>query len=127
SDVVARRGGLQKTSWRRGDWVRVALAVAFLVAALPWLAADLGLFSNGFPLLGRLFQSGEFLPERPGLPTFAPAVHHGHHHGMDGVLLVLSALLLSRRVGEVKRYGLRQGLAAYLALMFCYGIANSAN
>ena len=34
-------------------------------------------------------------------------------------MLVLVALLLSRRVGDVKRYGLRQGLAAYLALMFC--------
>ena len=121
SDVVARRSGLQKTSWRRGDWVRVALAVAFLVAALPWLAADLGLFSNGFPLLGRLFQSGQFLPERPGLPTFAPAVHHGHHHGMDGVLLVLTVLLLSRQVGR------RPVFAAYLSLMFSYGVGNFAN
>jgi len=121
SDVVARRGGLQKTSWRRADWVRVSLAVAFLVAALPWLAADLGLFSNGFPLLGKLFQSGQFLPERPGLPTFAPAVHHGHHHGMDGVLLVLTVLLLSRQVGR------RPVFAAYLSLMFCYGVGNFAN
>ena len=121
SDVVARRGGLQKTSWRRGDWVRVSLAVVFLVAALPWLAADLGLFSNGFPLLGKLFQSGQFLPERPGLPTFAPAVHHGHHHGMDGVLLVLTVLLLSRQVGRRPVY------AAYLSLMFCYGVGNFAN
>jgi hypothetical protein len=72
--------------------VRAALAIVLLVAALPWLAADLGLYSNGVPLLGRLFQSGQFLPERPGLPNFAPAVHHGHHHGMDGVLLVLTAL-----------------------------------
>jgi hypothetical protein len=92
-----------------------------LVAALPWLAADLGLYSNGVPLLGKLFQSGQVLPERPGLPTFGPAVHHGHHHGMDGVLLVLTALLLSRRVGR------RPVLAAYLSLMFCYGVANFAN
>jgi hypothetical protein len=105
----------------------VAIASVLLFASLPWIAADLGFYLNGVPLLGRLFQSGEFLPERPGLPTFAPAVHHGHHHGMDGVLLVLTALLLSRRVGDVKRYGLRQALAAYLALMFCYGIANFAN
>jgi len=101
--------------------VRVALAVAFLVVALPWLAADLGLYSNGVPLLGRLFQSGEFLPERPGLPTFAPAVHHGHHHGMDGVLLVLTALLFSRRLGR------RPILAAYVSLLFCYGVGNVAN
>jgi hypothetical protein len=121
SDVVARRGGLERTPWQRADWVRVALAIAFLVAALPWLAADLGLYSNGVPLLGKLFQSGEFIPERPGLPTFAPAVHHGHHHGMDGALLVLTALLLSRTVGR------RPVLAGYLSLMFCYGVANFAN
>ena len=127
TDVVARAGGLTKRSWRRPDWFRVAVASVLSFAALPWVAADLGFYLNGVPLLGRLFQTGEFLPEQPGLPTFAPAVHHGHHHGMDGVLLVLVALLLSRRVGDIKRYGLRQGLAAYLALMFCYGIANFAN
>jgi len=127
TDVVARAGGLTKRPWRRPDWFRVAIASVLLFAALPWLAADLGFYLNGVPLLGRLFQTGEFLPERPGLPTLAPAVHHGHHHGMDGVLLVLVALLLSRRVGDIRRYGIRQGLAAYLALMFCYGIANFAN
>ena len=121
SDVVARRGGLSSRPWQRADWVRAALAVIFLVAALPWLAADLGLYSNGVPLLGKLFQSGEYLPERPGLPTFAPAVHHGHHHGMDGVLLVLTALLFSRRLER------RPALAAYLSLMFCYGVGNFAN
>jgi hypothetical protein len=119
--VVARKGGRSRSSWRRADWVRAALAVVLLVAALPWLAADLGLYSNGVPLLGRLFQSGQFLNERPGLPNLAPAVHHGHHHGMDGVLLVWTALLLSRRVGR------RAALAAYLSLMFCYGVANFAN
>jgi hypothetical protein len=119
--VVARTGGLSRKSWHTADWVRASLAIVLLVAALPWLAADLGLYSNGVPLLGKLFQSGQFLHERPGLPAFAPAVHHGHHHGMDGVLLVLTALLLSRRVGR------RLVLAAYLSLMFCYGVGNFAN
>jgi hypothetical protein len=119
--VVARNGGVSKTSWHTADWLRAALAIALLVAALPWLAADLGLYSNGVPLLGKLFQSGQFLPERPGLPSFAPAVHHGHHHGMDGVLLVLTVLLLSRRLRR------QAVLAAYLSLMFCYGVANFAN
>ena len=90
--------------------MRATLAIVLLVAALPWLAADLGLYSNGFPLLGRLFQSGQFLPERPGLPNFAPAVHHGHHHGMDGVLLVWTGLLLSRRLAR------RAALAASVSI-----------
>ena len=101
--------------------MRLVIGVALLVLALPWLAADLGLYSSGVPLLGHVLQSKQFLPERPGLPTFAPAVHHGHHHGMDGFLLVLTVLLLSRQLGR------RPLVAAYLALMFCYGVANYAN
>ena len=46
---------------------------------------------------------------------------------MDGLLLVLGALLLSRVVFEVARPVLRVASAAYLALMFCYGIGNIAN
>ena len=46
---------------------------------------------------------------------------------MDGLLLVLSALLLSRPLGKVSSRRLRKGLAAYLALMLCYGIGNIAN
>jgi hypothetical protein len=124
---VARRGGISRRAWRGADWVRLAVAVVLLVLAIPWLAADLGFYSNGIPVVGSLFQSGEYLPKRPGLPSFAPAVHHGQHHGMEGVLLVLTALLLSRRLADVHRRGLRNLLAAYLALMFCYGIGNIAN
>jgi hypothetical protein len=124
---VAHRGGVSRRPWRRADWVRLAIAVVLLFLAIPWLAADLGFYSNGIPLVGRLFQSGEILPKRPGLPSFAPAVHHGQHHGMEGVLLVLTALLLSRRLADMRSHGLRNALAAYLALVFCYGIGNIAN
>jgi hypothetical protein len=118
---------ITRRSWRRGDWFRLGFFAVLLFGALPWLAADVGFYSNHVPLIGRLFQSGEILPTRPGLPEFAPAVHHGHHHGLDGLLLIGTALLLSRRLGEVKSYALRQGLAAYLALMLCYGAGNYAN
>jgi hypothetical protein len=80
----------------RGDRVRAAIAPVALVVALPWLAAELGFFFPG------------------------PHVHHGHHHGMDGVLFVLSALLLSR---QATGFGTR----AYLALMFSYGVGNILN
>jgi hypothetical protein len=76
--------------------VRIALAALALLCSPPWLAADLG-FS--FP---------------------GPYLHHGHHHGMDGVLFVLSALLLSRRASG-------RAVRAYLALMFAYGVGNIAN
>ena len=53
--------------------------------------------------------------------------HHGHHHGMDGLLLILSALLLSRALNQIKGGALGIVVSAYLALMFCYGAANIAN
>jgi hypothetical protein len=80
----------------RGDRLRVAIAALVVLVGLPWFAAELGFFFPG------------------------PHVHHGHHHGMDGVLLVLTALLLSRQPSaSVTR--------AYLALMFTYGLGNIAN
>ena len=109
-----------------GDLVRIALAGAALAVGLPWLAADLGFYLDGVPVLGSLFQTGELVRHPAGAPLL-PTVHHGHHHGMDGVLLVLSALLLSRLLAEVAARWLRFVLAAYLALMFCYGAANLAN
>jgi hypothetical protein len=118
---LAWRGGSERRPWRRSDLARAAIAAVLVVASLPWFGAELGFFLNGVPVLRSIYQSRPYLPRVAGLPPFPPAVHHGHHHGMDGLLLVLSALLLSRALTRV-RY-----LAAYLALMFCYGIANMAN
>jgi hypothetical protein len=110
-----------------GDLARIVIAAAALAVSVPWAAADLGFFLNGVPLLGSMFQSGQYLHHVAGLPPFPPAVHHGHHHGMDGVLLVLTALLLSRLLGDVAASWLRLVLAAYLALALCYGVGNIAN
>jgi hypothetical protein len=118
---IAWTNGISTRPWRRSDWGRVAVAAVLVIASLPWFAADLGFFLNGVPVLGSIFQSGRYLPHVAGLPQLPPAVHHGHHHGMDGLLLALAALLLSRRVERIGYLG------AYLALMFCYGIGNIAN
>jgi hypothetical protein len=104
----------------RADGIRIGIALCVLALAVPWLAADLGLSFNGVPVLGTLWQSGE-LRTQPGLPGLHPAVHHGHHHGMDGTLLVWSALVLSRIAGQ------RRLLGAYLALMLAYGLGEVAN
>jgi hypothetical protein len=100
---------------------------AVLFVGLPWLAAELGFYLNRVPLLGRLFQTGEYLHRVPGLPPFPPAVHHGHHHGFDGVLLTLSVLLLSRVVPSVRDARLRIAAGMYLSLMLCYAVGNIAN
>jgi hypothetical protein len=125
--VLAARG--RRVAWaprQLGDGVRIGITVLALTLGLPWVAADLGIGFAGVPVLGTLFQTSE-LRSQPDVPGLHPAVHHGHHHGMDGVLLVLCALLLSRLVLSVSWRPLRLGLGAYLALMFCYGAGNVAN
>jgi hypothetical protein len=125
--VAARRLGWSQARVRRsGDRFAMIVAPAVLLLAVPWVAADLGFYLGSVPVLGTPYQTGE-LRNQPGVPTLQPAVHHGHHHGMDGVLLVMTALLLSRLVASVRATWLRRTLGAYLALMFCYGIGEIAN
>jgi hypothetical protein len=115
--VALARGGLgPRAPGSRWDLLRLVLAGALLAAALPWLAADLG-FSLGGPFL-----SDEPRPE-PGQPQLV-AVHLGHHHGLDGTLLALTALVLSRVVPQVSGR-VRPFLGLYLALMLVYGLANA--
>ena len=124
--ALAIDSGLQRTGRRRGDSLRIALAALLLALAVPWLAADLGLWFNGVPVLNTLYQTGE-LRHQPGVSGLHPAVHHGHHHGLDGVLLILTALLLSRLVPDVRRPALRRGIGAYLSVLAAYGAGNIAN
>ena len=110
---------------RPGDLARIAVAAVAAFAALPWIAAELGLFLDGVPALGSIFITGKIAPESGG--HLAHTVHHGHHHGLDGLLLTLTALLLSRQLGSVGGLGLRRLLAAYLSLMLVYGPTNMVN
>jgi hypothetical protein len=119
--AIAWRQGMAWSGRRAGDRIRVVVAAAALFVGLPWIAAETGFFLTGVPGLRWLFQTGS------SMPPFPPAVHHGHHHGMDGVLLLISAALLSRVVPSVRRPWLRVATGAYLALMASYGIANIAN
>jgi len=74
------------------------------------------------PLLDRVFETGVYRTRGAEV-----AVHHGHHHGLDGLLLLLTAILLSRVVPSIRVRGLRLLLAAYLSLMAAYGLGNLAN
>ena len=101
----------------RLDPLRLALGVLVLVVSIPWLAAELGVF----------LPEGVFIMERPGLEadgTAIAAVHLGHHHGLDGAVLVLSALLLSRPPARPGPPGTVRLL--YLSLMLGYGAVNLA-
>jgi hypothetical protein len=114
--ALARGGPGRRRPWSGWDAGRLGLAVLLLGAALPWIAAELGLS------LGGPFLSDEPRPE-PGHPDLI-AVHLGHHHGLDGTLLALTALALSRVVRQTGRR-VRPALGFYLSLMLVYGLANA--
>ena len=121
-----RAEGRERSFDRTALWLRVAVTAVALVVAVPWLAAESGVSFAGVPVLGTLYQTAE-LRTQPGNPIPHPAVHHGHHHGMDGVLLVWSALLLFPLVRRVAARILLGATLAYLTLMLIYGAALIAN
>ena len=88
----AHRGGIGASRPFGGGRAvaRAVLAVVLVLGSLPWLERRDRLLPTGIPGPGALFMSGELRPE-PGHPNLT-AVHLGHHHGMDGTLLALSAL-----------------------------------
>jgi hypothetical protein len=111
---------------RAGDLARIVLGVVTLVWATPYVAAELGFHLDGVPFFGWVFQTGKLAPE-PGSGELHATVHYGHHHGLDGLLLVATALLLSRLLGGIRRPALRVLTGAVLALMLVYGWTNMVN
>jgi hypothetical protein len=105
------------------DLVRAGFAVILVFAALPWIAAENGFSLEGVPGLGSLYMTGEVFPE-PGHPDMI-AVHLGHHHGMDGTILALTAVVLSRVLPFLRGRGARVGFGLYLSLMIVYGLTNA--
>jgi hypothetical protein len=104
---------------------RVDLPIAVLIAALtfialPWIAADLGFFLDHVPVLGSIFLTGKIVDGHP-------AVHHGHHHGMDGTLLVVAGIATIAVLRHARSPALRATVATYLGLQIAYGLANIAN
>jgi hypothetical protein len=99
----------------RGDRVRIVLAAVLTVLAAPWIAAALGFYLDGVPVLGWMFQTGTLASFHNPLHH---AVHHGMHHGLQGLLFALAALLLSRVPNRI---------SFYLALMLAFGVANMLN
>jgi hypothetical protein len=122
--AVAREGIGKARPLGRGDIVRAALAAVVLLAGLPWIFAEFGAYVSDAPLLGHIFLAKEIRPSGSGEASLH-VVHLGRHHGMDGVLLVLSALALSRVLPQLGSRRLATALTAYLSLMFVYGLANA--
>lgn len=86
-------------------WLSLLAIGAMLLLGASWVAADLGSTA-----LGR-----------------ENAVHLGHHHGADGILLASSALLLLPEASHIAVRGWRRAVQLFLSLLLVYGIANSVN
>lgn len=88
------------------------------------MAADLGLSLDHVPVLNSIYLTDQ-LASQPSRPGLHPAVHDGHHHGMDGVLLAWTALLLSRALPHLRHRANRLALAISSAFLLVYGLANA--
>jgi hypothetical protein len=102
-------------AWVRlpGDPVRLVLAVAIAIAAIPYFFADLGFYAPD--------------PIRADEPTPGEdiaSVHLGSHEGMDGALLAVGALLLTRLTPWFDGRRLAAATSTILALYLAYGVAN---
>ncbi len=117
---AVRAGGIGGSGSADGDRVRIAVATVLAVLALPWIFAEVGLYIGDVPGLASIFRSKQVFEGHA-------AVHLGEHHGLQGLLLVLTALLLSRELPRMTPTRLRTALAVYLSVMIPYGVGNMAN
>lgn len=92
----------------RLDPLRVVIAVVVWLAALVWVAAELGFYFPGDVFLGEEIRRG-------GDGQLAPAVHLGDHEGLDAALLISAALILTR-------YRTRAFVTFLLSLALVYGL-----
>jgi hypothetical protein len=117
--LIVAASGLARVR-ARIDWFAGGAIGLLLLLASPWIAAELGFFLDDVPILGSIFITGKLVAGHP-------AVHHGHHHGMDGTLLVLAALATLPALRLARAPVLRTAVTAYLGLQVSYGLANIAN
>jgi len=113
--AASRRSGAGLARRLPLDPVRATIAAVLLLVSIPWIAADLGVF----------LPDGVFIMRRVALDTDGlpiAAVHLGHHHGMDGTLVALSAILISRP--RLRRGATASVTVAVTSLAFAYGIVN---
>jgi hypothetical protein len=121
--LAAVRGGVSAVAHAPADSLRLLVGLAILVMGVEYVTGELGVFINTIPGLGSVYWARQPWAAF-GHANLRPAVHLGHHHGFDGALLAVTALLLSRVLGTLRRRRLQALLALYLAVMLAYGLAN---
>jgi hypothetical protein len=116
-----REGGLGRGPARLpGDPFRIVVAAVALLVSVPWFFAEAGFYAPD-PIYAdeigvESTETGE---------VTIRAVHLGSHHGTEGIVLLLTALALSRVVPGI-RSRLAGWISASLALMLAYGTAIAA-
>ncbi|MFN2471556.1 MAG: hypothetical protein ABR583_11340 [Gaiellaceae bacterium] len=122
--LAVARAGAGSLGRMRLDRLRLAAAALLVAASTPWILAELGVSVSDVPVLDAVFLGDEPSPE-PGDPGLR-AVHLGRHHGFDGTLFALAALVLSRAVPVLHSARLRRALALAVAFLLAYGLLNAA-
>lgn len=115
--AAVRRSPSRFGAGRAFDGLRKVMIAALIVLSLPWIFADLGVYAPEWI----------FIMERPITGSDGnvnPAVHLGHHHGIDGALFAVTALVLSRV--RLRSARLERSTRLYLSLVFAYGVVNFA-
>jgi hypothetical protein len=97
--AVTALEGIGPSARATRDRLRVVAPIVLLLAALFWIVAEAGFLIGNWPVLGSIYYSGEWYAPF-GHARLHHAVHVGHHHGLDGTLLVLTAILVSRTLGR---------------------------
>jgi WD40-like Beta Propeller Repeat len=121
--LAAARGGVAVVERAPGDRLRLILGAAVVLLGLEYVSGEFGVYVDDVPLLGSIFSARE--PWAPfGQANLRPTVHLGHHHGFAGAELALSALVLSRVLGTMRRRRVEAFVGLYLAVMLAYGLAN---
>lgn len=96
-----------------GDFARLVLAAVTIAVALPYWFAVLGFYAPD-PI-----RADEPTPNEP-----LASVHLGNHEGMDGALIALAVLALSRLTPWFTDRRLATATSWVLALLLSYGVAN---
>jgi hypothetical protein len=123
--ALGRAGAGTPAPRSRGDRIALAIAAVYALAAIPWILANLGIYAGDVPGASAVFMSKKIIPEA-GHPHLH-AVHLGNHEGLDGWLLVVSALLLRPVLARMRPTRLRPVLGGYLAVLLAYGVLVTAN
>ena len=110
--LAFRRLGWSRTRLR-GDPARLVLGLLLAVGMIPYVFAELGFYAPD-PIM-----ADEPTPWEP-----IAAVHLGSHEGMDGALLALAVLALSRLTPWFTGRRLATVTSVLLAFLLSYGVAN---